>query len=61
MRLGLEHKCLGWAGPTCPGGAVFETNVETGRLQTHEIGNEEGSGTHGVPVSVLVPWVSADD
>ena len=40
---------------------MFKTNAETGLFQTHEIGNEDGSGIPGVPECVLVPWGSADD
>ena len=61
MSWGLERECLGWAGRTCAGGAVFETNAETGLFHTREIGNEDGSGIPGVPVCVLVPGGSADD
>ena len=61
VRWGLERESLGWAGRTCAGGAVFETNAETGLFHTREIGNKDGSGIPGVPVCVLVPGGSADD
>ena len=61
MRWGLERECLEWAGYTCAGGAVLETNAETGLLQILEIGNKDGSCIPGVPECVLVPQDSADD